>query len=77
MLPFYNELPVEVHTHLLTQRWSELVLLSACFYVHCTASESPSNSEVSFVDPAINLRLLQRRLSAVMNKDIPLEHVAK
>lgn len=25
MLPFYNELPVEVHTHLLTQRWAELV----------------------------------------------------
>lgn len=25
VLPFYNELPVEVHTHLLTQRWSELV----------------------------------------------------
>uniref|UniRef100_A0A914ZC07 NR LBD domain-containing protein n=1 Tax=Panagrolaimus superbus TaxID=310955 RepID=A0A914ZC07_9BILA len=28
VLPFYNELPVEVHTHLLTQRWSELV----CFF---------------------------------------------
>lgn len=25
MLPFYCELPVEVHTHLLTQRWAELV----------------------------------------------------
>lgn len=25
MLPFYNELTVEVHTLLLTQRWSELV----------------------------------------------------
>ncbi|VDN23988.1 unnamed protein product [Gongylonema pulchrum] len=25
MLPFYHELPVEVHTHLLTQRWAELV----------------------------------------------------
>lgn len=29
MLPFYNELPVEVHTHLLTQRWAELV----CFFL--------------------------------------------
>lgn len=25
MLPFYQDLPVEVHTHLLTQRWAELV----------------------------------------------------
>jgi hypothetical protein len=25
MLPFYSELPVEVHTHLLTHRWAELV----------------------------------------------------
>lgn len=25
MLPFYNDLPVEIHTHLLTQRWAELV----------------------------------------------------
>lgn len=31
-LPFYEELPVEVHTQLLSKRWSELVLLSACQY---------------------------------------------
>lgn len=78
-LPFYNDLSVEIHTILLTQRWAELVLLSACFYAHCTASESSSDSdsEVSFTNPETNLRLLQRRLSAVMNKEIPLEHVQK
>ncbi|KHN74663.1 Nuclear hormone receptor family member nhr-91 [Toxocara canis] len=88
MLPFYHELPVEVHTHLLTQRWAELVLLSACFYATSTASASqdalPVSSttvegteEVSFVDSSINLQLLQKRLSAVMDKEIPLEHVNK
>lgn len=24
-LPFFTELPIDVHTHLLTQRWAELV----------------------------------------------------
>ncbi|VDK69071.1 unnamed protein product [Anisakis simplex] len=88
MLPFYHELPVEVHTHLLTQRWAELVLLSACFYATSTATACqdvlPVSSttvegteEVSFVDSSINLQLLQKRLSAVMGKEIPLEHVNK
>ncbi|VDN53626.1 unnamed protein product [Dracunculus medinensis] len=90
-LPFYHELPVEVHTHLLTQRWAELVLLSACFHATITASTTstihsdlPVSSttkddveSVSFVDASINLRLLQKRLSAVMKKVIPYEHVNK
>ncbi|CAJ0953104.1 unnamed protein product, partial [Mesorhabditis belari] len=88
-LPFYGELPVEVHTHLLTQRWAELVLLSACFYSTCSVSDlathssltntgtQDENGEVSFVDFGVNIRLLQNRLSAVMRKDIPLEHVIK
>ncbi|KIH69461.1 hypothetical protein ANCDUO_00197 [Ancylostoma duodenale] len=88
MLPFYAELPVEVHTHLLTQRWAELVLLSACFYscsnatfINDEADVSTTvvdgNEEVSFLDSTVNIRLLQRRLSAVMGKAIPLEHVIK
>ncbi|VDM98078.1 unnamed protein product [Thelazia callipaeda] len=88
MLPFYNELPVEVHTHLLTQRWAELVLLSACYYAASTRTSSQDSlpvsstttedcEEVSFVDSSINLQLLQKRLSAVMGKNIPLEHVNK
>ncbi|CAG9534343.1 unnamed protein product [Cercopithifilaria johnstoni] len=88
MLPFYHELPVEVHTHLLTQRWAELVLLSACFYAASTRSSSQDslpvsstttddNEEVSFIDSSVNLQLLQKRLCAVMGKHIPLEHVNK
>ncbi|KAI6191590.1 BMA-NHR-91, isoform b [Aphelenchoides bicaudatus] len=77
LLPFYAELPVEIHTLLLTQRWAELVLLSACFYAHCTVSNDPNTPNVSFSSSAVNLQLLQQRLSAVMNKEIPLEHVQK
>ncbi|VDK65060.1 unnamed protein product [Onchocerca ochengi] len=88
MLPFYHELPVEVHTHLLTQRWAELVLLSACFYAASTRASNQDNlpvsstttddsEEVSFFDSAVNLQLLQKRLCAVMGKHIPLEHVNK
>ncbi|VDM74277.1 unnamed protein product [Strongylus vulgaris] len=88
MLPFYGELPVEVHTHLLTQRWAELVLLSACFYSCSNATHVSDDTvvstttiegdeEVSFLDSSANIRLLQKRLSAVMGKPIPLEHVIK
>jgi hypothetical protein len=35
------------------------------------------NDEVSFVDSSINLQLLQKRLSSVMRKEIPLDHVIK
>ncbi|VDN91119.1 unnamed protein product [Brugia pahangi] len=88
MLPFYHDLPVEVHTHLLTQRWAELVLLSACFYAASTrvsnqdslpvsSTTTDDSEEVSFVDSSVNLQLLQKRLCAVMGKHIPLEHVNK
>jgi hypothetical protein len=106
MLPFYNDLPIDVHTQLLTQRWADLVrcpipswkkpnsspdsacfqvLLSACFYAYCTtnvAVDVPVSSttveghdEVSFADHSVNLQLLQKRLSAVMSKEIPFDHV--
>lgn len=65
--------------------------MSACFHATITASTTstihsdlPVSSttkddveSVSFVDASINLRLLQKRLSAVMKKVIPYEHVNK
>ncbi|CAD5228868.1 unnamed protein product [Bursaphelenchus okinawaensis] len=75
-LPFYNTLPVEVHTHLLTQRWAELVLLSACFYAYETNNED-ATSAMSFSSSGQNLQLLQERLCIVMAKYIPFEHVKK
>ncbi|KAI3408862.1 hypothetical protein GPALN_007457 [Globodera pallida] len=83
LLPFYAELPVEVHTYLLTHRWAELVLLSTCFFAHCSTSaggdgSTKNNSDsMSATDAQHNLALLQQRLSALMAKQIPNEHVAK
>lgn len=84
-LPFFDELPVEAHTHLLTQRWAELVLLSAGYYA-CSVftPDSPDTTqmidetdEISFTNEQVNLRLLQNRLSLVLGKEIPFEHVSK
>ena len=65
---------VEVHTHLLTKHWAELVLLSACFYATLNSSankDSPSVSsttlegshhdveQVSLSNAEANLHLLQ------------------
>ncbi|CAP27470.2 Protein CBR-NHR-91 [Caenorhabditis briggsae] len=84
-LPFFDELPVEAHTHLLTQRWAELVLLSAGYYA-CSVftPDSPDTTEmidetdeISFTNPQVNLRLLQNRLALVLGKEIPFEHVSK
>ncbi|KAL3083706.1 hypothetical protein niasHS_008403 [Heterodera schachtii] len=79
LLPFYSELPVEVHTYLLTHRWAELVLLSTCFFAHCSANNASQNkpNSMSDTDSQHNLALLQQRLSALMDKQIPIEHVAK
>ncbi|KAL3084648.1 hypothetical protein niasHT_035257 [Heterodera trifolii] len=79
LLPFYSELPVEVHTYLLTHRWAELVLLSTCFFAHCSANNANQNkpNSMSDTDSQQNLALLQQRLSALMDKQIPIEHVAK
>ncbi|XP_071040812.1 hormone receptor 4 [Parasteatoda tepidariorum] len=32
-LPFYNELPVDIHTKLLTNKWHELLVLTACAFL--------------------------------------------
>ena len=31
-LPFYNEIPVEIHTRLLTNKWHELLVLTTSSY---------------------------------------------
>uniref|UniRef100_A0A914YME8 NR LBD domain-containing protein n=1 Tax=Panagrolaimus superbus TaxID=310955 RepID=A0A914YME8_9BILA len=56
------------------------VLLSACFYAVCTQCNRAEDVEVeqpSFENSHSNLILFQRRLSDVMNKQIPFEHVSK
>jgi len=77
-LPFYGELPISIHTQLLTQRWAELVLLSCCFFAvgqNNTLTAKTTGEIVNLENPDFNLRLLQRRLSIVMGKQISLENV--
>jgi hypothetical protein len=58
-LPFYTELPVEVHTQLLTKRWAELVLLSACYYA--CSRRTPFDAGESGLGDSTNPRCLQHR----------------
>lgn len=50
-LPFYLELPVEVHTRLLTHKWHELLVLTTSAYqaIH-GSSKNPQPLDVSEVD---------------------------
>uniref|UniRef100_A0AC34R8S1 Uncharacterized protein n=1 Tax=Panagrolaimus sp. JU765 TaxID=591449 RepID=A0AC34R8S1_9BILA len=74
-LPFYAELPISVHTQLLTQRWAELVLLSCCFFI--VEGKTPAvDGSPSFDDADHNLRLLQKRLSMVLGKPVSIENIA-
>lgn len=52
-LPFYLELPVEVHTRLLTHKWHELLVLTTSAYqaihgVHKLSSTSTAGQEADF-----------------------------
>ena len=52
-LPFYLELPVEVHTRLLTHKWHELLVLTTSAYqaihgVHKLSSTSTAGHEADF-----------------------------
>jgi nuclear receptor subfamily 6 group A len=79
-LPFYGELPITVYTQLLTQRWAELVILSSCFYAvgqNNTLMAKTSGEIVSINSVEHNLSLLQRRLSVIMEKIIPMDKIAK
>lgn len=46
-LPFYLELPVEVHTRLLTHKWHELLVLTTSAYqaIHGTIIKSPPGEQ--------------------------------
>uniref|UniRef100_A0A7E4V214 Nuclear receptor domain-containing protein n=1 Tax=Panagrellus redivivus TaxID=6233 RepID=A0A7E4V214_PANRE len=77
-LPFYGDLPITAHTQLLTQRWAELVLLSACFYAvgqHNTLTARTTRELISLDSTDRNLELLRQRLSSVLGKDIMIERV--
>ncbi|XP_022919600.2 hormone receptor 4 [Onthophagus taurus] len=82
-LPFYLELPVEVHTRLLTHKWHELLVLTTSAYqaIHfrshkrsleqmASTGETDFNQEVNN-----NLQTLQTCLASMMGKSITMEQL--
>ena len=64
-LPFYLELPVEVHTRLLTHKWHELLVLTTSAYqaihgVHKLSSTSTAGQEADFTQEVIYVYLIIR-----------------
>ncbi|XP_047103792.1 hormone receptor 4-like [Schistocerca piceifrons] len=77
-LPFYLELPVEVHTRLLTHKWHELLVLTTSAYqamhgVHKLANDS---SEADFTqEVSNNLCILQTCLTSMMGRSITMDQL--
>uniref|UniRef100_A0A5S6R3V0 Nuclear receptor domain-containing protein n=1 Tax=Trichuris muris TaxID=70415 RepID=A0A5S6R3V0_TRIMR len=75
-LPFYNDLPTEVFTALLEQNWPQIVLLSTTYYLyHRSQTEDPACLDWSFSDYRFNLRVLSKRISNALGKQVPEELV--
>ncbi|XP_057657601.1 hormone receptor 4 isoform X3 [Diorhabda carinulata] len=79
-LPFYLELPVEVHTRLLTHKWHELLVLTTSAYqaIHKVATEQMTTT---FIEPDFsqevesNLCTLQNCLISMMGREITIEQL--
>ncbi|KAK6637085.1 hypothetical protein RUM43_010759 [Polyplax serrata] len=80
-LPFYLELPVEVHTRLLTHKWHELLVLTTSAYqaihgVHKLSSTSSAGQEADFTqEVSNNLVTLQTCLTSMMGRPITMDQL--
>ncbi|KAL0275966.1 UNVERIFIED_CONTAM: hypothetical protein PYX00_003662 [Menopon gallinae] len=80
-LPFYLELPVEVHTRLLTHKWHELLVLTTSAYqaihgVHKLSSTSTAGQEADFTqEVSNNLVTLQTCLTSMMGRPITMDQL--
>ncbi|XP_067140213.1 hormone receptor 4 [Centruroides vittatus] len=80
-LPFYRELPVAVHTQLLTHKWHELLVLTTCAYQaihgnHKSTDNSSSDPTIDLQhDIAADLCTLQTCLAAMMGRPFTLEQL--
>ncbi|CAG0922501.1 unnamed protein product [Notodromas monacha] len=80
-LPFYSELPVEVHTKLLTQKWHELLVLTTSSYqaIHGAnrlASTLSDGTEAHFSqEVSNNLCTLQTCLTSMMGRPISIDQL--
>uniref|UniRef100_A0AAR5P6W4 Hormone receptor 4 n=1 Tax=Dendroctonus ponderosae TaxID=77166 RepID=A0AAR5P6W4_DENPD len=82
-LPFYLELPVEVHTRLLTHKWHELLVLTTSAYqaIQKAASEQQLQTSSTMIEPDFsqevetNLCTLQNCLTSMMGREITIEQL--
>ncbi|CAG0903254.1 unnamed protein product [Darwinula stevensoni] len=80
-LPFYSELPVEVHTRLLTQKWHELLVLTTSAYqalhgANKLASTSSDGTQAHFPqEVSNNLCTLQTCLTSMMGRPITMDQL--
>jgi len=79
-LPFYSELPVEVHTRLLTHKWHELLVLTTSAYqaIHGPRKmwSGPEPTEHEFHQQvSTNLVTLQTCLAAMMGRPLTLDQL--
>jgi nuclear receptor subfamily 6 group A len=73
-LPFYSELPVEVHTRVLTHKWHELLVLTTSAW-HAMHSPPPPPGLSVEEETMENLQILQRCLQAMMGRSLTLEQL--
>ncbi|XP_014286558.1 hormone receptor 4 isoform X2 [Halyomorpha halys] len=80
-LPFYLELPVEVHTKLLTHTWHELLVLTTSAYqaihgAHRLVSTGSDGTEANFTqEVSNNLCTLQTCLTSMMGRPITMDQL--
>nr|UYH70452.1 nuclear receptor 4 [Locusta migratoria] len=77
-LPFYLELPVEVHTRLLTHKWHELLVLTTSAYqaMHGVHKLPNDSSEADFTqEVSNNLCILQTCLTSMMGRTITMDQL--
>ncbi|KYB29221.1 hormone receptor 4 isoform X2 [Tribolium castaneum] len=77
-LPFYLELPVEVHTRLLTHKWHELLVLTTSAYqaIHKAGDQLTTIIKTDFNhEVETNLCTLQSCLTSMMGREITIEQL--
>ncbi|KYM81475.1 Hormone receptor 4 [Atta colombica] len=80
-LPFYLELPVEVHTRLLTHKWHELLVLTTSAYQamhghHRLTNVATDGTGADFMQEVTNnMYTLQRCLTSMMGRPITMDQL--
>ncbi|CAG7816895.1 unnamed protein product [Allacma fusca] len=73
-LPFYQELPVDVHTRVLTHKWHELLVLTTSAWQAMHTPGPPPNMSAE-EETTESLQVLQRCLQAMMGRSLTVEQL--